>query len=130
MLISSDFDLTLTKKITFFSEEKELFLTIPNKEMIKKLLSHHENGDEVIIITYRNIEHESKKWIKANQPDRKRIIDFIYEHNLPITKVYFTNHTCKGKIINKLGVKLHYDDDIEVINKVKDYGIEAILVNT
>lgn len=100
----------------------------PNMDMIKKLKLYHRNGHDVIIVTARNRTHEDDSWIKENEPNRTKVMDFIKIHNLPVSAVYFTNHAPKGPILQQQNVITHYDDDNEQLLSTKSHGVRAIEV--
>jgi len=117
-VISFDFDDTLC------SSEGS-----PNMDMISKIWQHHANGDECIIVTARNKDHEEKDWINKNEPGRTKVVDFISKYNLPITKIVYTNHLLKGPILKKYNAILHYDDNEEQLASTGSHGVTPIKVN-
>ncbi|MFZ9241181.1 MAG: HAD family hydrolase [Chitinophagaceae bacterium] len=98
----------------------------PNMAMVEKLKMHHRNGHEVVIVTARNRDHESDSWIKENEPNRVKVMDFIKIHNLPVTSVYFTNHAPKGPILQQQNIFAHYDDDKDQLHSTQSHGVQAI----
>jgi len=116
-LVSFDFDDTLC-----FTHGR------PNKTIVDKVVDYHNNGYQCIIVTARNHEHESEDWYRANEPLRIPVMSFLKLHNLPIAKIYFTNHALKGPILKNLNVIKHYDDKDEEIESAKKCGIQAIKV--
>ncbi|MEI7486549.1 MAG: HAD hydrolase family protein [Chryseobacterium sp.] len=116
-IISFDFDDTLCLKHG-----------VPNEEIVKILKNYHREGCTCIIVTARNHEHESEEWWRENQPNRTTIIKFLKKNQIPIEKIFFTNHEPKGPILKKLNVKLHYDDKDEELESAKDHGIKTIKV--
>lgn len=108
-IISFDFDDTLCMSNGF-----------PNFPMINKVKKYETNGFECVIVTARNEENE------VEQPDRILIKDFLKCYNIPIKKLYFTNHKPKGPFLKKIKAIKHYDDDEAQINSAKDHGIKAI----
>ena len=118
------------QKIVTFDFDQTILLedNSINHEMVTIIRFHAEQGHKCYIVTARCKEHETKKWMAANQPDRVRVKDFIELHNLPIKQVHFTNHEPKGATLWRVGSTLHYDDKPEEIRSAKDYGIKGILV--
>ncbi len=114
MIATFDFDDTLC------SEEG-----VPNHEIIKLVKSYSQKGYKCYIVTARNKSHDTKKWIKENNPKRVRISDFINLFNLPIEKVYYTNHALKGPLLAKLGSEVHYDDHEDQIKSCKEHKIKV-----
>jgi acid phosphatase class B len=98
----------------------------PNHAMMDLVRKYAEEGCKCYVVTARNRDHESIKWIANNQPDRVRVKDFIREHNLPIKQCHFTNHEPKGPMLRKIGASLHYDDKLEHIHSAAEYGIKAL----
>ncbi len=99
-----------------------------NKGIISRVFKHHADGDECIIVTARDPDHEKDDWIKENEPKRTKVIDFVKRHNLPITKIIYTNHKPKGIYLKRNNVFVHFDDKQEEINSAKKYGVHAIKV--
>jgi hydroxymethylpyrimidine pyrophosphatase-like HAD family hydrolase len=114
MIATFDFDDTLC------SEEG-----IPNLEIINLVKNYFKKGYKCYIVTARNKSHDTKKWIKENNPKRVRILDFIKIFELPIEKIYYTNHELKGPILAKLGSKVHYDDHEDQIKSCKEHKIKV-----
>jgi acid phosphatase class B len=96
--------------------------------MISKLINHHKDGDKCIIVTARDPEHEKDEWIQKNEPKRTKVIDFVKKHNLPISKIIFTNHKPKGPILKSHNVYMHFDDKDEEIDSANNNGIKTIKV--
>lgn len=117
MVVSFDFDDTLC-----------LAHGKPNEYIVQKLLYYHCNGHPCIIVTARNQEHESEDWFRDNQPERTTILSFLKNYNLPIKKIYFTNHNPKGPLLQNLNVMAHYDDKDEELESAIQCGINAIKV--
>ena len=101
----------------------------PNKSIVDKVINHHRNGDKCIIVTARDPNHEKDSWIKENEPKRTKVLDFIKIHNLPISKIIFTNHKLKGPILKNHDVYMHFDDKDEELNSAKENGIQIIKVS-
>lgn len=97
----------------------------PNKTMIELVKKYYSEGFKCIIVTARNIKHETAAWIKKNNPNRVSVKSFIKEHNLPIVECHFLNHSPKGPRLRKRGVLIHYDDRENEIKSAIDFGIDA-----
>jgi hypothetical protein len=67
------------------------------------------NGDRVYIITARNEERMSEE-----------VYAIARELGIPRLRVYFTNGEDKWRTIRRLGIELHYDNNQEQIDKIKD----------
>jgi len=67
------------------------------------------NGDRVYIITARNESTMSA-----------RVYEIAKELSIPRLRVYFTNGADKWKTIQSLGIEVHYDNNEEQINKIKE----------
>jgi acid phosphatase class B len=89
--VSFDFDDTITT-------EKGQNLA---KERIK-------NGDSVYIVTRR---HER---------DNKAVFKIADELGIPHDKVYFTNGHLKWETIKRLGIDIHYDNNLNEIQKINE----------
>lgn len=117
-----------SKIISFDFDDTLCVNGLPNKEIIQKLFSHYNAGDECIVVTARDRNHENDDWIKKHEPNRTKVLQFLKLHNLPITKVIFTNHKLKGPILKNHNVYLHFDDKDEELNSAKTHGILTIKV--
>ena len=93
----------------------------PNHKMIQTVHDHHGRGHECHIVTARHRPNE-----KIQDLTRILVKDFIKQYKLPIVDVHFTSHMPKGPLLKILGIKRHYDDNLEQLSSVKDHGIEAI----
>jgi len=67
------------------------------------------NGDRVYIITARNEDRMSEE-----------VYAIANELGIPRLRVYFTNGEDKWRTIRRLGIELHYDNNQEQIDKIKD----------
>lgn len=116
------------KKIIAFDFDDTLCKTdgTPNEPMLEILRNHANLGHKCYIVTSRNREHESKKWIAEHQPDRIRVKDFVKEYNLPVKQCHFTNHELKGPYLSNLKVSVFYDDNLMHLESARSFGIEAI----
>jgi hypothetical protein len=85
------------------------------------LLEHHENGDEIVIVTARNKDCEVF--------ERPTIADFVKEHDLPVKDIHFTDGLLKGPILNEIGAHVIYDDMIEHLISARRFGIRGFLVD-
>lgn len=66
-------------------------------------------GNRVYIITARNEERMSEE-----------VYAIAKELGIPRLRVYFTNGEDKWKTIKRLGIELHYDNNEEQYNKIKE----------
>ena len=66
-------------------------------------------GHRVYIITARNEETMSAPVYKIAR-----------ELDIPRLRVYFTNGEDKWKTIQRLGIELHYDNNVEQLTKIKE----------
>jgi hypothetical protein len=118
----------MSKKVVSFDFDDTLCMAdgSPNAKMMDLVRKYAQEGFKCYIVTARNKQHESSKWIRENQPDRVRVKDFIKEHDLPIKQVHFTNHIEKGPILFQIESIRHYDDSHEHLKSAREHGIEAI----
>ena len=116
LLVTFDFDDTLT--MPRWDEEEELWMTglEPNKKTISAMKKFASNGYEVKIVTSRHGTSEHKKTVAT----------FAKKHNLPIKDIIFTNGKYKANTLERLKSALHYDDDTEEISRIKSKGIKVI----
>jgi hypothetical protein len=96
--------------------------------MAEKLFRYAEEGHTCVITTYRSKKYEDPQWIVENFPTKVRVEDFIKEHGLPISEIYFTEHEDKGPVLREIGADVHYDDDIEAVFSAERLGIHAVYV--
>lgn len=74
-------------------------------------------GWKVVIVTSRYDVH------------KQEVIDFVKEHNLPISEIYCTNGENKINTLMKVKAQIHYDDDKSEIDAINRHGeIKGILV--
>ena len=66
-------------------------------------------GNRVYIITARNEERMSAA-----------VYEIAKELGIPRLRVYFTNGEDKWKTIQRLGIEMHYDNNEEQYNKIKE----------
>ena len=66
-------------------------------------------GNRVYIITARNESTMSA-----------RVYEIARELGIPRLRVYFTNGEDKWRTIRRLGIELHYDNNEEQYNKIKE----------
>lgn len=118
MIISFDFDDTLGETICFEGHD----LILPISKWTNALREHYKNADDCYIVTARFDTYENKAEI------RQFLKENYLEHT--IKDIICTNHNLKGEYCNRIGVRLHYDDDIDHINDCKEYGIECILTKS
>ena len=116
--ISFDFDDTLL--MTVPDEDAGIAEAGPNEKTIALLRAHAAIGNEVVIVTTRLESNE-------NRGRGVRVRDFVAEHKLPVSSVHFTNMAAKVHTLVRLGVDLHFDDDIEETNLFPPH-IRGVLV--
>jgi hypothetical protein len=82
--------------------------TANGADLVKILL---EEGNDVYIISARNDDTEIRKWATA--------------HGIPSSNVFATGSN-KAKIekIKELGIKVHYDNNPDVIAQIKSVGVQ------
>jgi len=90
---------------------------IPIKRIVDFVKDQHKKGYEVHIVTFRN--HSNKK----------EVVDFCKQHQLPVQSVVCTEGKNKVPFIQKLNSKLHVDDSVEVCTLCIMAGIDALLVD-
>lgn len=113
MKVSFDFDDTLAewvgvpKKSSLRSRDKIVLL----------LRDHYKSGDICVILTARNNE----------EAERNEILKFLEDNNInEISDIIFTSHTYKGKFTLEHNIDLHYDDDDEHLESIREVGVECI----
>lgn len=123
------FDWQESDTVSFDFDDTLCFASgIPNQKIIDILLNFYKNGKKCIIVTARDHSHESEDWYAKNEPERTLVLNFIKKYQLPIEKVYFTNHEPKGKLLKNLNVLCHYDDKDEELESASKYGVKGIKV--
>ncbi len=103
----------LAKPIASF-DWNETFNTFRGKGLALQLINQ---GFDVIIVT------------QLNENNRTFIENQIKQTGIPVSKIYFTNGQDKWRrLINIPGVRRHYDNNQDQINKIKQYlpNIQAI----
>lgn len=103
----------LAKPIASF-DYNDTFSTFKGKG---KALSLINEGWEIIIVT------------ALNDNNRTFIENQVKKSGIPVSKIYFTNGQDKYKTLaNISGVKRHYDNNQEQIDKIKKYlpNVQAI----
>jgi acid phosphatase class B len=121
-VVSYDFDDTLTRRLPTGE-------VVANKEVISTLWKHWEEGCTIIIVTYRNHDHETQAWRDNFQENRISIAEFVAEHKLPISATHFTSHDPKGPLLMELGCVLHYDDDPAAIDSAEEHGVRGVWID-
>lgn len=91
MKISMDFDGTLS--------------TIKGKSLAKRLI---DQGNELYIITARMTAESAPVYKVAK------------DLGIPESRVIFTNHSDKWRFMSKYGIKKHYDNNTEQIDKINN----------
>jgi hypothetical protein len=116
------------QKIVSFDFDNTLCMDdgTPNYPMLDIVRQHAEEDYKCYIVTARNRDHESKKWIAENDPNRVRIKDFIKKHELPIKQCHFTDQQLKGRVLWTIGACRHYDDRFDQRHSASLFGIEAL----
>lgn len=67
--------------------------------------------------------------ISARREGSEEVLRFAREHGVPRDRVYFTNGEDKWKTIKRLGIKKHYDNNAEQVDKINKFtDCEAVLV--
>lgn len=117
-------------QIISFDFDDTIYLSTgePHPITVAKMFHYHQNGDKLVIVTARNPEHDQLDWIRENKPDRVSVGAFINRHGLPVSEIYYANHTPKGPILQRIGAIRHYDDEEEQLVSAREYGVEAIHV--
>ena len=115
-LVTFDFDDTLTLPI---KDEEGYWLSggyQPNPEVIAMAKEMDDRGHDVAIVTSR-----------ARTPGNSRKINaFIMEHELPVTRVVYTNGQWKADLLEEMGSVLHYDDNKEELRRIEAKGISVV----
>lgn len=89
-----------------------------NHEIAETMDKYKADGWKVILVTSR-----PRLWLQE-------VKDFCREHAVPVDEYYSTNFEYKAPILKKLGVQIHYDDDNDEIDKIKEEGIKTVKVVT
>ena len=114
--VSFDFDDTL-----MFSDGS------PIKSNILLLKSFYKSGFRIIIVTSRNIEHETHEYDK----DRVLVTDFLNTHLRGVVeRVFYLNHESKLPTLQKENVVCHYDNDSDIVfecnsNKLPSFDVSV-----
>jgi hypothetical protein len=115
-LVTFDFDDTLTVPI----KDKAGFWHSggyqPNHEVIGMLLEKSTAGHPIAIVTSRPFTQTSKEKIRA----------FAQEHELPVQEIVFTNLEWKADTLERMRSVLHYDDNPDELERIREKGIEVI----
>lgn len=116
------------QKIVSFDFDNTLCMNdgTPNHPMLEIVRKHATDGYKCYIVTARNRDEESKKWVAEHDPTKVRIKDFIKEHDLPIKQCHFTSHELKGRTLWTIGACKHYDDRFDQRHSATLFGIEAL----
>lgn len=114
VLVSFDFDSTISGK-----ED--------HVEHICQILRNHiAHGDNVMILTARNPEHDNEDWFLINSPERVVLIEHLKVLGLDHLPVSYTNHEPKGPHAARLGIRIHYDNDPAEIISCREHGVIGI----
>ena len=114
-MITFDFDDTLTRPVW---SEFELWFepsNNPNYDSIARLLSFHEQGQEIRIVTTRFC--------------RLEIVDFVEKYQLPISAIHCTKGELKGETLFSIGSNLHFDDSPDEAAHNQKWKIPTMLVS-
>jgi acid phosphatase class B len=113
MKVSFDFDDTLAEWVGIPKKSP----LRPKDRLILLLKHHYKNGDICVILTARNdIEAE-----------KNEILTFLKNNYITeISEIIFTNHNYKGKFVLEHGIDLHYDDDEEHLESIREVGVNCV----
>jgi len=118
-IYSFDFDNTLIRYHTL--EDGDVEYIGPHEENIQLVRDLAAAGNQVIIVTSRYKPTGPKKpWDDAPTPE-----ELIIQLGLPIEVVEYTNGDHKVKMLKKLGVTKHWDDDLEELAALEGSGVEG-----
>ena len=118
-IYSFDFDNTLIRYHTL--EDGDVEYIGPHEENIQLVRDLAAAGNKVIIVTSRAKPTGPKKpWDDAPTPE-----ELIIQLGLPIEVVEYTRGDPKVKMLKKLGVTKHWDDDIEELAALEGSGVEG-----
>ena len=113
-LITFDFDSTLTK--TRFDASQGIFLpSMDPKEQMLDLLRVMALAFDVKIV--------SSRWAT----DKSEIIEFVKEHNLPISEIICTDGSPKWITLRQINSIMHFDDDEIEIDSLEEKGLKGFL---
>ena len=90
------------------------------------LRNHIAHGDDVMILTARNPEHDKEDWFTINSPGRVVLIEHLKALGLDHLQVAYTKHEPKGPHAARLGIQIHYDNDPAEIISCKAHGVIGI----
>lgn len=94
---------------------------LPNPSILAIIQKRVEDGDEIHITTARSGKRQLDNWNQI-------VEEWVSEHNLPISKVHYTNHSLKGPFLVAAGASHHYDDKLEHLFSACIHGVKAFLV--
>lgn len=119
-IVSFDFDDTILLYKWNLSgctrDEAGNYLYKLNHKIVKLMNEYANSGWKVIIVTSRFEEY------------RGEIDEAIKKFQLPVVEVYCTDHKYKISKLKELGVKKHYDDNVDELNLFNNDDIEGILI--
>lgn len=117
MLVSFDFDSTLTKPV---KEDGDEFwhssFENPRPEAVRRAKELAAEGHDVVIVTSRSAVH-------ANE-----VFAFVNEHRLDVAGVKFTDGDLKAKTLSNLGVNVHFDDAFSELEAIEETEVTGKLV--
>ena len=96
----------------------------PHKPFIEKLFKHLSEGHTVYIVTSR---HGDRELDSLENPDQRAVQEFLDEHGIKVSGVFFTDGKLKVQKLLELGSSLHHDDDPEEIAAAEEAGIETVI---
>jgi len=120
MLVTFDFDSTLTKPVKeSFAWQDTTFWessTQPREDILELVRSFASQGHTVHVVTTRD------------RRNCEEVFEFIDEHSLPVRDVHFTNGEDKLPTLQELGSDLHFDDDMNELERLREAEIDHRLV--
>jgi hypothetical protein len=119
MIITFDFDETLTKSSLHTSYSLWVSDNSPNHKLVAKYREHMKNGDELHIVTFRAPDdiHEVKSFMITHELEYMSIVATDGQPKLPY-------------IVNQLNSVMHYDDDANTCVSLKNTTCKPVLVVT
>ena len=123
--VSFDFDDTIfmlkwdKENNDYMRDEKGHPVGKLNTDIAKKIKKYKSEGYKVYVITSRrdNWRDETEEFLADN-----KLMQYIDD-------VIFTNGAYKANICKRYGVKVHYDDDMRELHRLKHKGIDGVRVH-
>lgn len=98
----------------------------PIRSNIHLLKSFYKSGFRIIIVTSRNIEHETHEYDK----NRVLVTDFLNTHARgKVEIVFYLNHESKLPRLQKENVICHYDNDPDIVFECNSNKLPACNVS-